>query len=78
MTTAPIARIARLDTAAGLCRELGRLYCVARRNAGGKISPSDALRLSGILNSIRSALELETIEARLRVLEDQLRGGRKS
>ncbi len=72
----PALRIGRLDTAAGVRRELGRLYRVARRNAGGKVTAQDAARLSMILQNITRSLEVEELERRLRAVEERIGGAK--
>ncbi len=64
-------RIGALDTATGVRRELGRLYRVARRNAGAKVTPQDAARLAMILQNITRSLEVEALDVRLRALEER-------
>jgi hypothetical protein len=64
----PKPRIGRLDTLAGIRKELGRVYREARR---GELHASTATRLAYILETLRKGIELEVIEQRLRALEEK-------
>lgn len=65
-------RVSRLDTLKGCRSELGRLYRESRRREGRFPDALTAKRLSDILGSVRSALELEDLEVRLKALEEKV------
>jgi hypothetical protein len=67
-TTKP-PRVGRLDTIAGVVRELGKLYRAART---GIIETSDASRLASVLAVLRASLQDMAIEAQLAALEDRM------
>jgi hypothetical protein len=59
-------RVGRLDTAAGLLRESGRLYRAARR---GDLAPGDASKLASVLALIARLVETNSLERRIARLE---------
>jgi hypothetical protein len=61
----------RLDTMPRIRRELVALYHEAR---AGEIDPQDATRLGWFLREIGRLVEIETVEGRLRLLEDRIEG----
>jgi len=62
-------KISRLDSIQGVSRELASVYRLARR---GRLEPSDAAKLAGILTNIKSCLEAGTVETRLGSIEAAL------
>lgn len=67
-----VVRIGRLDTLASVRRELGRLYRVARKNAGGNVDAATAAKLGYLLNCIGRSLEASEIVRRLEALEQSI------
>lgn len=67
MTSPP--RVSRLDSLAHIRAELGRVYRTARRNEGHRLDSKAGLRLAMMLAQIRTAVEVEELEARLTALE---------
>lgn len=63
---APVPRVARLDTAKAVSRELGRLYRASRR---GDIDAAVAARLAYTLNILIGSLKVSSLEDRLDRLE---------
>src|SRR5690606_19432125 len=61
---APV-RVGRLSDLTSLRAELGRLYREARRREGRFPDALTAQRLANVLASVRTLVELETIERRL-------------
>lgn len=62
------ARIGRLDTLAGIRKELSRVYRECRR---GDLSAATGTKLAFILQCLHKSIELESIEQRLRALEEK-------
>jgi len=65
----PPVRVGRLDTVTRVRRECARLYKDART---GRVDPSDASKLVGLLQLLVRTIETSDLEARLERLE---RGG---
>lgn len=62
----PVPRVARLDTARAVSRELARLYRAGRR---GDVDPAVAARLAYTLNILIGSLKVSSLEERLDRLE---------
>lgn len=54
-------RVGKLDTMPRVREELGRVYRDARRQAGRKLTPSDASRLAFVLQKIGETLIAEDV-----------------
>lgn len=66
----PAVRVAKLDTAKAVSRELARLYKAARR---GEVDPAVAARLAYTANILIGSLKVSSLEERLDRLEDAAR-----
>lgn len=62
------ARIGRLDTLAGIRKELARVYRECRQ---GDLSAATGTKLAFILQCLNKSVEVEAIEQRLRALEER-------
>jgi hypothetical protein len=58
-------RVGNIAAIAGVKTEVGKLYRAARRAAGAKMSPQDALRLAQILSIIRACIETDQLMVRV-------------
>lgn len=65
-TPPPSTRVGRLDTSAGVLREMSRVYRQARQ---GKLDAQTACRLTYILTSMGRIWETVEFERRLQALE---------
>ena len=62
-------RIGRLTSVGRVGIELGRIYRAARH---GKISSTEAMRLSQVLTALKGCLETADVETRLEAIEQAL------
>jgi hypothetical protein len=64
----PAVRVGRLDSAAGVLREMARVYRAAR---AGRLPTAEAARLTYMLQSMGRLYETVEIERRLTALESR-------
>lgn len=64
-------RVARLNDLKRVRGEISRLYREARRREGRYPDALTAQRLANVLGHVRSSIELESIEQRLKALEEK-------